>query len=158
MMPVMARVRVSLAKALKVKNRQVLAVRDLQQRINSYNSFLEGSEPDFDANQLYGELLEQTERLWRTKAAISQANGPIQGAIYEMAELKGLVTFLRSLNTQRGRQMMAYMQAEPQEYESQITAQDVADRVAAFEKRIDALQDELDRHNGSVEIDIDIPD
>lgn len=152
----MAMTRVSLAKALKVKNRQIQRVRDLQQRIQASNSFLEGSEPDFDANELYAQLVADTERLWQTKAAINGANAPIQSAIYEMAECKGLVAFLKGLNTQRGLQMMAYMATQPQEYESQITAQDVHEKVQVLESRIDDLQDQLDAHNATTTVEIDI--
>jgi hypothetical protein len=152
----MAVKQVLLAKALKVKNRQVQKVRELQQRINACNSYLEGSEPDFDANTLYQELVRETERLWQTKAAINAANAPIQPAIYELAEAKGLVTFLKGLNTQRGLQMMAYMATQPQEYASQITAQEAANRVTVIERQIDALQDRLDEHNATTLVEVEI--
>ncbi|MBC8066044.1 MAG: hypothetical protein H7Y17_14525 [Chlorobia bacterium] len=152
----MAMTRVSLAKALKVKNRQIQKVKDLQQRIQACNSYLEGSEPDFDANELYGQLVTETERLWRTKAAINGANAQIQAAIYEMAEAKGVVAFLKGLNTQRGLQMLAYMATQPQEYVSQITAQAAHEKIHGLEKRIDELQDELDVHNGTVTVEVDI--
>lgn len=149
---------VLLAKALKVKNRQVQKVRELQQRINATNSYLEGSEPDFDANALYSELEREVERLWQLKAAINAANSPIQPVIYELAERKGLVTFLKSLNTQRGLQMLAYMATQPQEYVSQITARAAADKVAILEKEIDRLQDRLDEHNATTLVQIEVED
>ncbi len=149
-------VRVSLAKALKVKNRQIQRVKDLQQKIQASNSYLEGSEPDFDVHGLYAQLTVEIDRLWRTKAAINAANASIQDAIYEMAECKGLAAFLKGLNTQRGLQMMAYMATQPQEYVSQITAQDAYDKIAEIEKRIDDLQDKLDAHNATVTVEIDV--
>lgn len=152
----MAMSRVSLAKALKVKNRQIQKVKDLQQRIQASNSYLEGSDPDFDANELYGQLALETERLWQIKAAINGANAPIQAAIYEMSETKGLVSFLKSLNTQRGLQMLAYMATQPQEYVSQITAPEAHEKVQGLERRIDELQDQLDVHNGTVTVEIEI--
>ena len=154
----MASSRVSLSKALKLKNRQIQRVKDLQQRIQSSNSFLEGSEPDFDANELFSQLLDATERLWLIKAAINAANSPIQGTIYELAECKGLVAFLKGLNTQRGLQMMAYMATQPQEYESQITAQDAHQKIDELEKRIDELQDKLDAFNATTTVDVDVAD
>jgi shikimate 5-dehydrogenase len=154
----MAAKQVLLAKALKVKNRQIQKVRELQQRINACNSYLDGAEPDFDANALYQELEIETARLWKTKAAINAANAPIQPVIYELAEAKGQVTFLKGLNTQRGLQMLAYLATQPQEYVSQITAQEAANRVAAIEKRIDTLQDQLDEHNATTLLEVEIDD
>jgi len=147
---------VLLAKALKVKNRQIQRVRDLQQRINACNSYIQGSQPDFDANALYAQLEVEVDRLWHTKAAINGANAPIQPVIYELAEKKGLVTFLKGLNTQRGLQLLAYMATQPQEYESQITAQIAADKIAILEKEIDRLQDRLDEHNATTLVEVDV--
>lgn len=147
---------VVLAKALKVKNRQIQKVKDLQQRIQAVNSYLEGSEPDFDAKALYEELKVQADRLWRTKAAINAANAPIQATIYEMAEVKGLAAFLKTLNTQRGLQMMAYMATQPQHYVSQISAPDAAAEITRLEMRIDALQDRLDEHNATTMVEVEM--
>ncbi len=146
---------VTLAKALKLKNRQVQKVKDLQSRIESSNSYLAGSEPDFDTRILYEELKAETERLWRLKVAINTANVPIHRAIYEMAETKGLITFLKGLNTQRGKAVVGYMMGEPAQYEAQITAPAAQIEIAALEARIDDLQDILDSHNATTTIDVE---
>ncbi|HSI72974.1 MAG TPA: hypothetical protein VK934_07335, partial [Fimbriimonas sp.] len=89
------------------------------------------------------------------KRAINDANVPVHGAIYEMAETKGLVAFLKALGTARGKVPMGYMMGETPEYEAQITAQEALDEITRLEARIDDLQDILDQHNASTQIEIE---
>ncbi len=140
---------VTLAKALKLKNRQIQKVKDLQDRITNSNSVIAGSPPDFDARVLYDELKGETERLWRLKAAINAANVPVHATIYELAETKGLIAFLKGLDTKRGLSAGSYISG-PQEYEAQITAADAQAQIEDLEARIDALQDVLDDHNAAM--------
>lgn len=146
---------VTLAKALKIKNRQIQKVKDLQGRIAACNSYLTGAEPDFDAKALYEELKSETLRLWRLKRSINAANVPIHGEIYELAETKGLIAFLKGLDTKRGKAVVGYMVGEPQNYVAQITAADAAVEIEALEKRIDDLQDRLDVHNATATVEVD---
>ena len=127
----------SLARALKLKNRRIQRVKELSERIQVSNRYIEGSEPDFDAKTLIDDLFSETERLWILKAAISAANAPVQPAIYELAELKGRIAFLRTLNTQRGKAVEFYGMQVPQDYDASITAVDALAMIRTAEKRID---------------------
>ncbi|RYG38365.1 hypothetical protein EON81_03795 [bacterium] len=144
---------VTLAKALKLKNRQVQKVKGLQERIQASNSRLVGSEADFDARALYGELRTETANLWRLKQAINAANVPVHAAIYEMAETKGLIAFLKTLNTKRGK--VESFGEEAFVYEAAITGADSQAEVEALEARIDVLQDALDLHNATTLVDVE---
>lgn len=146
---------VSLSKALKLKNRKVQKVNSLRSKIHNSNSVLMGSDPDFRVADLYPELQKELADLWNLKAKINAANVPVHPLIYEMAEIKGQITWLNSLNTARGKQMTGYMQTEPQEYVAQMDAVQVAAEVDRLQVRLDEIQDELDRHNATVQIDID---
>ncbi len=146
---------VTLAKALKLKNRQVQKVKDLQGRIEASNSYLQGSEPDFDAVAMFAQLKAETATLWKIKSAINEANAPIQSSIYEMAETKGLIAFLKGLDTKRGKSVMNYMSITPQEFTAQITASDAKVEIERLEARIDDLQDTLDGFNAATKIDLD---
>ncbi|MFI5386163.1 MAG: hypothetical protein ACHQ50_08590 [Fimbriimonadales bacterium] len=150
--------KVTLSKALKLKNRQSRLVGELQRRISTVNSYLQGSEPEFDAKALYEQLKAETNRLIAIKAAINGANATVQGDIYRMAELKGIAQFVRALNTQRGKVIVGYMASEPQEYVAQINAADATAEVERIEKEIDALQDGLDGHNATTTIELDVPE
>ncbi len=149
---------VTLAKALKLKNRQARTVTQLQERITGSNSYLVGSEVDFDAPALYADLKVQVGRLVDIKAAINDANAPVQRAIYRLAEVKGLVSFLRTISTRRGLQLLPYGAEDPQEYAAQMTAAEVTAEIERYEREIDDLQDELDSHNATVRIEVDLPD
>jgi hypothetical protein len=145
----------SLARALKLKNRRIQRVKELGQLIESSNRYIEGSEPDFDAKRLLSQLFDETERLWMLKATINAANAPVHTAIYELAELKGRVVFLKGLNTQRGKAVDMYSMQVPQEYEATITAVDALEMIRDSERRIDELQDLLDAHNAMTTIEVD---
>jgi hypothetical protein len=147
--------KVSLAKALKLKNRLAQRVSQLQTQIRGANSYIEGAKVDFDAKALYETLKVETDRLTALKAAISNANAPIQATIYRLAEMKGLIAFLRGLDTKKGKVVTGYM-GQAEEYVSQIGAAEAEAEAVRLEAVIDELQDALDAHNASVSIDVDV--
>lgn len=152
---------VTLAKALKLKNRQVQKVRDLTSRIKATNRYLATTVPDFEASTLYEELRTETERLWKLKAAINGANTPIQPLIYELAELKGLVTFLKGLGDYQGISTNHFYSTQVVVGQApvinvQISPAKALEEVGALEARIDEIQDQLDSHNARTTIDADI--
>jgi hypothetical protein len=147
---------VTLAKALKIKNRQTASLATLQRKVSANNSYLVGSEPDFDSKAAYEELQEAIDRLVETKSKINEANAPIQPVIYRMAELKGLVKFVRSLNTHRGKVLTGFTGETPLEYAATIDAIFVESEIERIEREIDDLQDRLDAHNAQVRIELDV--
>lgn len=151
---------VNLSKALKMKNRLAKQIAELQRKVTEQNSHLKGAVTDYDSRALYEELQQATSRLIDLKTAISLANVPIQSTIYRLAEYKGLVAFLKKVETKRGRQLGLtseyFVSSEvPQEYEAQITAVERDAEVERLEAEIDRLQDELDRFNATVVIEVE---
>lgn len=151
---------ISLSKALKLKNRLAKRVAELQRKITEQNSHLAGAVTDYDTPALYEELKHTKNRLISLKAAISRANAPVQDTIYRLAEYKGLIAFLKELETRRGRQRMrveAFFPASegPQEYEAQITATERDQEIERLETEIDRFQDELDRFNITTTIEVE---
>src|SRR5262245_2272273 len=102
---------ITLAKALKVKNRLAGRLARLDADLKKYNSTLEGADRP-DVPTLYEARRDLVGRLVELKAAISGANGPIQRAIYELAEAKALLKLLDELNTTHGKVMQPYQTAE----------------------------------------------
>jgi hypothetical protein len=147
---------ITLSKALKVKNRLARQIFDLQNQMVSQNSYLTGSKPDYDVPAVYEELKRQKDRLIALKTAITNANRPVQDSIYRLAELKGLVAFLKALDTKRGPQFAEYGMGNLTSYESQISAPERDAEVARLEREIDDLQDRLDAHNATVRIDVEV--
>jgi uncharacterized protein YicC (UPF0701 family) len=144
---------IPLAKALKLKNRQVAKIQKLQGIVTTHNSRLVGGSEEFDVAASLAELRNATETLVKLKAAISLANAPIQETIYRIGELKSHITFLRRIPTTSGKFMQPYGMQEPQEYIATLTAREVEEEVSRLEAEIDELQDRLDEHNATVSIE-----
>ena len=151
----MAKEIMTLAQALKRKNRLAQMVADARQRASQHNSTLEGNAPAFNVHELMAQARQNQERLVRLKAAISRANEPIQEEIYRMAELKGEASWLRGLTINEGVTMAPYAQTT-QTYTAQLGSREQAELIAAVEDEIDAVQERLDRHNAITEIEIDL--
>lgn len=147
--------KITLAKALKLKNRQIKTVKGLQDQITKYNSVVKGSDNPFDVKAKFEEVKSASVKLAQIKAAIQQANAPIQERIYEMAELRGLLVFLQRLDTKSGKSIYGY-QGEVVDFEAALTAADVERAAAQIEERLDQLQDEVDAFN--VNTMVELPD
>jgi hypothetical protein len=145
---------ITLAKALKVKNRLAGRLAKVQMEIQQFNSVLEGSDrPPVE------KLAQERERLVALlialKAAISRANTEIQPLIFELAECKAGIEFFQRLNTRHGPQGMYPGTDKPMVLTAVVRKEEVDARVAALERRIDDLQDRLDQHNQATRIDLD---
>lgn len=138
--------RVSLAKALKIKNKQNKVVKGLQDQVAKYNSIVKGSSNPFDVRAKYQELKVAAVKLAKIKAAIQMANAPIQEKIFEMAELRGQLAFLQRLDTKSGSSIFGY-QTDVVEFEAVLTALDVEKESEETEARLDQLQDDVDAFN-----------
>ncbi len=145
--------RITLAKALKLKNRQIKTVKGLQEQITKYNSVVRGSENPFDVKVKFEEVKSASAKLAAIKAAIQMANAPIQQMIYEMAELRGLLVFLQRLETKSGKSIYGY-QGEVVDFEAALTASDVEKAAAEIEEQLDQLQDKVDAYNISTMVDL----
>ena len=84
---------INLSRALKLKNRVVHRVSQLDTLITNYNSTIEGSE-EYDVRRLYKARVVMAERLVKLKIAINSANQAVQGQIFELAECKALIGML----------------------------------------------------------------
>lgn len=144
---------VTLARALKEKNRLVKQVKTLREQIAKYNSVVAGSDKPFDVPERFADYERAAMRLAKLKAAIQGANAPIYGHITEMAELRGMVAFLQMLDTKSGRNVYGY-QGEIVEYEVALDALKVEAELSRIEARLDDLQDQVDAFNSSTKLEI----
>lgn len=142
---------VTLAKALKLKNRQVQNITALKEIIAKYNSGIEGNTRPFDIKETLKSYEQAIERLVAIKSAIQIANVPITPLVFEMAELRGMVAFLKILNTQAGKAVCSY-QGDMATYDAVIDASEAASLIERLETRLDTLQDEVDRFNATTQI------
>lgn len=146
---------ISLAKALKLKNRLAGRLAKTTSTISLYNSVLEGHK-EVNVLDLDKQRAELSESLVDLKTAIYEANKGIYRFINQMSEKKSEIDFLNSLQTRNG---VEPGYGENTHYVAAIKKVDVDKRVKLLEKEIDDLQDQIDRYNaeaGRIRIDAHI--
>ena len=147
--------KVTLAKALQIKNQLVGDVAALKLQLAQQNSRPVGQKFDYDAKQLLVRLQAAIAKLVKVKAAIAVANVKIYEAIFRRAELKGLVSALAALDTKSGVFTESdYPSRLEVRYRAQLGRTQVDKLVAAGNVEIQALQDELDQFNVTTLIEV----
>jgi len=146
---------VTLAKALKMKNRLAGRLAKVQADVLAYNSVPEGQARQVDVPALLRTREELVGALVDLKTAINEANREAQRDIYDLAEKKGAVQFLAAVNTRDGRQPAVYPNTTEVGYVAALKKADVDARVARLEKEIDQLQDRLDQFNHDHRVAVD---
>lgn len=145
---------ITLAKALKLKNRLAGKIAKLTQTVQLYNSTQQTAE-QIDVRAKFAERADLVRRLTDLKHTVARANAPIQRDIFDLAELKAEVTLLSALNTKHGTFLEGYPTAGTVAYVAQYRKADVDGMTDALEQRIDALQDKLDTFNAQTLIAVE---
>jgi hypothetical protein len=146
---------ITLAKALKIKNRLAGRLAKAQADIQTYNSVPEGLAGQVDVPALMKVRDELVEALVGLKAGVNDANREAQRDIYDLAEKKGTAQFLGGLCTRHGPQPAVYPSTTEVNYVAAVKKADVDAQVARLEKEIDQLQDRLDQFNHDRKIEVD---
>jgi hypothetical protein len=146
---------ITLAKALKLKNRLTGRLAKVQIDIQTYNSVPEGQADQVNVPALMRTREELVGALVSLKSAINDANREAQRDIYELAEKKATAQFLAGLNTRHGPQPPAYPATIEVSYVAALKKADVDALVARLESDIDQLQDNLDQFNHVHRIEVD---
>lgn len=146
---------ITLAKALKIKNRLTGRLAKVQADIAAYNSVPEGQAGQVDVPALLKTREELVGALVSLKTAINDANREAQRDIYDLAEKKGTVQFLAGVSTRHGPQSPAYPSTVEVHYVAALKKADVDRMVAGLEHEIDQLQDKLDQFNHDRRIEVD---
>jgi hypothetical protein len=146
---------ITLAKALKIKNRLTGRLAKVQTDIQSYNSVPEGQADQVNVPALMKTREELAEALVSLKTAINEANREAQRDIYDLAEKKSTAQFLAGVNTRHGSQPAVYPNTTEVHYVAALKKADVDALVVRLEKEIDQLQDQLDQFNHVHKIEVD---
>ena len=146
---------ITLAKALKVKNRLTGRLAKVQADIQAYNSVPEGQAGQVNVPALLKIRGEPVGALVALKAAINDANREAQRDIYLLAEKKATAQFLAGVNTRHGPQPPVYPSTVEVTYVAALKKADVDGLVAGLEKEIDQLQDRLDQFNHAHKVEVD---
>lgn len=143
----------TLAKALKLKNRLAGRLAKLDSDLESYNSVIAGSDqPNIRA--IYEERRGLVTQLVEIKVAINAANQPAQRTIFRLGELKSQIALLGKMSTKHGTMVEGFAGTHLQ-YVAQFRKVDVDRLVRELEVEIDRLQEELDAFNYRTTISLD---
>ena len=147
-----------LYKALKLRKGLVGEITKLKQLIKDKNSYLEGSvsTDKYNVQNIYDELLKKIDELTGLKYAINIANSEIQGKIYVLSEYKALIAFWNEVSVIEGNQIVGYGESAVRNYLTQFDGIKRDEIVKDFQKRVDAIQEEIDEYNFTIDIAWDI--
>ena len=149
--------KVTLAKALKLKNRFASKLHEVSRDIQTYNSMIKGQERHVDVCALMAKRERLVDALINLKTSINEANKPIQSTIYLLAEIKGDVSFLKGISTDSGNQVESVRwgtEDKMVEKDAILDYVTVRGLIEQAESDVDANQDKLDKHNHTVDLDI----
>jgi hypothetical protein len=146
---------ISLAKALKVKNRLAGRLAKVQADVQAYNSVPAGQADQVNVPALMQARDELVGALIALKAAVNEANREVQRDIYLLAEKKATAQFLGCVSTRHGPQPPQYPSTVEVVYVAALKKAEVDALVAGLEKEIDRLQDRLDQFNHEHRIEVD---
>lgn len=145
-----------LHKALKLKKKLIGEIEALKSLVRERNSYAEGSlDPEKQSTPKYYEtLIAKTEELIGLKVSMNDANRLIQGKIYRIAELKGIVSTLNGTSTKEGihADVGFRMVNADKTYHAQMSEEHVNSLKESIQTEIETLQDEIESYNFSTEI------
>lgn len=150
--------KITLAKALKEKNKLVHEMKKTLQRVHSSNSFIKENKENviYDAKNELQKYFDLKEKLITLKDKINVANMPIQSIIYSLSEYKDIISNIQSISTNKGILYGGrYSDVEGKiEYDSFVSKQEIDEFVELYEKKIEDLQEKVDQFNHSTYIEI----
>jgi hypothetical protein len=146
---------ITLAKALKLKNRLVKKLTDARNEIILNNQIMVGNNRNIDIDKQIKLVSNIQSAIINLKTAINQANLGITSLIYINAEIKGEILFLHSIPHKEGKDMQHnYSGSVSVEYSSIIGHQIITQRITELEHMIDENQEKMDTHNHTTNIEV----
>lgn len=141
----------NLKQALKKKNKLAGQLKTALNRMMDNNSYLEGHNPSYNSIKMLNAANNLSKELAELKTKIQLANSPVLHLIYEMGELKSIITHLSRMNCNSGTEI---------NYRNETTVNRISvigqvqkdELVEQLENRIDEINDELDRFNAITNI------
>lgn len=144
---------ITLAKALKLKNRLAGRLVKVKNDIQTFNSVLKEQVGKVDVQacvKLYDQL---QEALIGLKTRIVLANSPIQETLIRMGELKDKMSFLDMIQIRDGVERHGYQNTEIT-WVAVLTKEKIDAERKTLETQIDTLQDSVDSFNHSTKLEI----
>lgn len=143
-----------LYKALKLKNKLANEIAQLKMKVIQKNSRKEGDIEYYDVNELFVEIELKVAKLVALKNAINNKNIEIQKKIYEISEYKGMIMFLKQINTKEGvDKSNRFGEVTEDKYIVDINEIQKEKLIEQYQEMVDEVQEELDLFNHTAEID-----
>jgi len=141
--------------ALKLKNKLVQELNELQGRLHTNNSVIEGNVRNYSAKETLSEIYLKVDELNFIKTKIHRANNPVYDKIFLLAELKSLVSKLKTLDCTNGIAEDFYSRRSESTIikNSEISVVERDSEIKFLENRIEELQEELDIFNSTTVIE-----
>lgn len=144
---------ITLAKALKLKNRLAGRLNQTQEDIRTYNSVLKEQENKVNVNALAKRRDEIQESLVGLKTRIATANVKIQESLIRMGEYKNKLSFLDTIHVRDGEERHGYQNTSIV-WVAAIKKADIDAEKLKLEAAIDRMQDEVDTYNHTTTVDV----
>jgi len=141
--------------ALKLKNKLVQDLNKLTEKLHNNNSVIEGNTRDYSAKELLAEMYVRIDELTAIKTQIHKANAPVYDKIFLLSELKSAVNKLKFLDCTSGVAIdyLSRRSDTPIVKIAEISTVERDNEIKFLENRIEELQEELDYHNITTEIE-----
>jgi|LakMenEpi03Aug12_release.lakeMendotaPanAssembly.Ray.scaffolds.fasta_scaffold20870_11 hypothetical protein len=141
----------TIAQALKEKNKKIAGIQKIWEKIHRYNSVQEGAERPYSTKDLYLQAENELVNLVKLKTRIHFASEPVRSLVFELSELKALVQRVRSVSTTNGTWRERYENVTTvMNAELDILWQDA--KIDEIENKIELIQEKLDKFNHTTEI------
>lgn len=147
-------IKVSVAKALKIKARLAGELSKMRSKLHAHNVYIKGNSPRYESSLLVEEKI-LSGRIARVKAAINVANAGISLQLSMLAEAKGRIAYLGNMLSmcEIGTTVNRYTEKEETKL-AVIEPNDLEAEIATEQKNVEMFQDEIDKFNAMTEIEI----
>jgi hypothetical protein len=145
----------NIKQALKRKNKLVKEISVEFDRVQRYNSVMDGTERVYDPRLAMDNYVRKTNSLIALKTAIHQANAPMYDRIFRLSELKSVISKMKGVDCNHGPVLSRGGYGTPSETHQIVAVIQVIERdqiVEKLEAEIEMIQEELDRWNVITEI------
>jgi hypothetical protein len=138
----------NLTKALKHKKKLVKQADEFYSRFFNYNSFEVGTTPSYNPEEMFEGWLKKTDELVILKTKIHQANVPIAEKIFQLGEIKNIISRMRGLDTKEGKVRDRYSANDNAiEYRAYMNLFNKDLLIKNYEDELEKLQEEIEAFN-----------
>ena len=164
--PAYAMKTVTLSQALKIKNRLAGEIARLREIVQRENSRKESTPARADVRAAFEQSVVRSRELAAFKGAIASANAGVtedDRGIYAklnlQAELRGLIVFVKALDTKEGEEVervgfLSRDEALRTAYVAVINREETDRLTASYQTEIECLQDQIDDFNATIRIPV----